>query len=168
MLLWLLAVSRTVSAGRCYGLGMPVEDVPFTFGRSPAQCRVVGLIDMLEVRRQCQPMLPQHVPIEVLSKCSFDNSRFHLVNAVAFAGKDFSGLDIGVHDELLLGLAMGVPEAIKALIGHAHKLGMLLLFLLVVGQFLSVVGLVGLPIHGRQRSGINRPVTLGLRGYLKE
>ncbi|TPN99871.1 hypothetical protein [Mesorhizobium sp. B1-1-5] len=117
-----------------------MEDVPFALGGSPAQRRVIGLVDMLEVGLKRQPMLPQYVPIEVLSECSFHHSRLHLLDPKGFPGRDFSGLHEGVHNELLLGLAVGVPEAVKALVGHAHKFCMLLLFLLVVGQFLAVGG----------------------------
>lgn len=142
-----------------------MEHVPFTLGGSPAERRVIRLVDMLEVGLKVQPMLPQHVPIEVLTERSLDHSRLNLLDPEGFTHRYLSGRDVGVHDELLLGVTMGVPEAVKALIGHAHKLGMLLLFFLVLGQFLGIVGLVS---HGRQRSGITRPVTLGPRGYLKD
>ncbi|TPM51413.1 hypothetical protein FJ951_06260 [Mesorhizobium sp. B2-2-3] len=144
-----------------------MEDVPLTLGGSPAQRRVVSLVDMLKVRLQRQPMLPQNVAVEVLAECSLNHSRFNRLDAVGLAGKDFSSLDIGVHDELLLGLAMGVPEAIKALVGHAHKLGMLLLLLLLGCQFV-LLGLGLLVFPGGQWSGISRPITLGPRGYLKD
>lgn len=153
--------------GRCYGLGMSMEDVPFAFGCSPTECRVVSLIDMLKIRRQRQPMLPKHVAVQMLAERSLDHSRLHRVDAVGFAGEDFAGLHVGVHDELLLGLAVRVPEAVKALVGHAHKLGMLLLLLLLGCQFLlGPIGLLICPVG--QRSGINRPVTLGPRGQEKE
>lgn len=143
---------------------MAVEDVPFALGRSPAERRVIGLVHMLEVGRQRQPMLPKDVAVQMLTECSLDHSRFNRVDAVGFAGKDFSGFHVGVHDELLLGFAMRVTEPIKALVGHAYKFVMFLFLLLVVGQFL----VLGLVIHGRQFRGRSPLVTLGLRGYLKE
>ncbi|CCV05406.1 hypothetical protein MESS2_1570011 [Mesorhizobium metallidurans STM 2683] len=161
----LVAVGRTVLASGCYGLSMPLKDVPFALGRSPAERGVVGLVDMLEVGLKVQPMLPQNVAVEVLAECSLDHSRLHRINPVGFASKDFSSRHVGVNNELLLGLAVSVPEAVKALVGHAHKLGMLLLFLLFIGQLLNVVYLV---IHGRQLRGQSPFVTLGLRGYLKD
>lgn len=151
--------------GGCYGLGMPMEDVPFTLGRSLAKRRVVGLVDMLEVGVKGQPMLPKHVSLQMLLECNHDHSRLHRVDAVGFAGEDFSSLHEGVNNELLLGFAVSVPEAVKALVGHAHKLGMLFLFLLARCQF---IGLAGLVIHGGQLRGRSPVVTLGPRGYLKE
>lgn len=84
-------------------------------------------------------MLLKHVALQMLAECSLDNSRLHLLDPEGFPGRDFSGLHIGVQDELLLGLAVGVPEAVKALVGHADKLLELLLGFLIVGQvFLAV------------------------------
>lgn len=110
-------------------------------------------------------MLPKHVALQMLLECNDDHSRFNLLDPKGFPSRDFSSLHEGVNNELLLGFAVSVPEAVKALVGHAHKLGMLLLFLLVVGQFLTIVYLV---IHGRQFRGQSPVVTLGPRGYLKE
>lgn len=143
-----------------------MKDVPLTLGRSLAQRRVIGLVDMLEVGLKVQPMLPQNVPVEVLSECSLDHSRLHFLDPEGFPGRYLSGLHIGVQNELLLGLAVAVPEAVKALVCHANKLSMLLLFLLVVGQFLAFGRLI--------RSRNLKPLDRGQRllvaryGYLKD
>ncbi len=147
---------------------MPVEDVPVALSRSPAERRVVSRVDMLEVCRQRQPMLPKDIAVQMLAERSLDHSRLNLFDPEGLPCRDFSGLHVGVHDELLLGFAVGVPEAVKALVGHAHKLGMLLLLLLVVGQF--VVGLVGLLFRSRNLRPLDRGQRLlGVRyGYLKD
>ncbi|TPN32523.1 hypothetical protein [Mesorhizobium sp. B1-1-6] len=146
---------------------MPVKDVPFAFGCGLAQRRVIRLVDMLEVGLKAQPMLPQHIPIEVLTERSLDHSRLNLLDPEGFTHRYLSGLHIGVQDELLLGFTVGLPEAVKALVGHTDELGMLLLRFLIVSQFLGL-GLGLLIFPGGQRSGINRPVTLGPRSYLKD
>lgn len=141
-------------------MGMPMEDVPLTLCRSPAQRREVSLVDVLKIRLKVQPMLPKHIAVQMLLESNHDHSRLNLFDAEGFTGRYLSGLDIGVHNELLLGLAVGVSEAVKALVGHTHKLGMLLLFLLIVG--------LGLIFPGGQLRGRSPLVTLGPRGYPKD
>lgn len=103
----LVAVGRTVLTSPCYGLGVPMEDVPLTLGRSPAERREVSLIDILKVSRQRQPMLPKHVAVQMLLESNHDHSRLNLLDPEGFPGRDFSGLHVGIHDELLLRFTVG-------------------------------------------------------------
>ncbi|MER9921729.1 hypothetical protein NKJ84_02085 [Mesorhizobium sp. M0048] len=145
-----------------------MKDVPFALSRSLAERRVVRVVDMLKVRLQRQPMLPKHIALQVLAERSHHHIHLNGLDPEGFPGRYLSSLHEGVHDELLLGFAVGVPEAVKALVGHANKLGMLLLLLLVIGRF--VVGLLGLLIRSRNL----RPLDWGQRllgvrcGYLKD
>lgn len=165
----LAAVGRPVLPGRCYRLGMFVKYLPPALCRSPAQRREVSIINMLHVRRHRQPMLPKHIAVQMLLESHHDHSRLNLLDPESFAGRYRSGLHERVHDELLLGLAVSVPKPVKALVGHADKLGMLFLLLLVVSQILIGLSVVGRLIRSRQGSGlIGRPLGLGRCGYLKD
>lgn len=136
-------------------MGMSLEDVPFALGGSSAKGGVVRLVDMLEVGLKVQPMLAQNVAVEVLAECNLHHSRLHLFDPEGIPGRNLPGLHEGVHNELLLGLTVSVPEAVKALVGHANKLGMLLLILLVVGRLLGFGRLIRSrnlgPLDGGQR-----------------
>lgn len=145
-----------------------MEHVPLTLGRSLPQRWVISSVDMLQIGLNGQPVLPKDIAVQMLAESSNNHIRLNLFDAECLAGWYLAGLHIGVEDELLLLIGMGVAESVEALVGHANKLGMLLLFLLLGCQFLVVIGPVLLVISGRQRSGINRPVTLGPRSYRKD
>ncbi|ESY64108.1 hypothetical protein X743_31895 [Mesorhizobium sp. LNHC252B00] len=80
---------------------------------APAERRVISLVDVFEVRRQRQPMLPKHIAVQVLAERSHNNISLNLLDPEGLPRSPFLGRDIGVNDELLLRFAVRLLKRSK-------------------------------------------------------